>query len=199
MVRWNTTRAICRTVRYTRYLPLRFEAGIISVFLDGLLDNNNNNKRTRAAAKPVIEKNPSYSSYPEENLSDEILLCGTPPDHEQKIQQQQVKALAQEILYLQVQAQNLEMFGSSEYCNATVLQIGLPPPTGFSYYGAEAVYYYDDGRGNYFKISTLAKASAMQITANSKMHEALRLKLLAEEKEFYLLQLKSMLYYTVSK
>lgn len=79
------------------------EVGTISVFLDGPLDNNNK----RAAAKM------ENSIYPEENLSG---ICGTPE------QIQQVKALVDEVLYLQAESQYLETFGSQLYCTATMLQ-----------------------------------------------------------------------------
>ena len=153
------------------------EAGTISVFLDGLHDNNNNNNNNNKRAAAEIEN----SSYPEKNLSG---IYGTPE------QIQQVKALADEILYLQAKSQDLETIGSQLYCTATMLHGAGVLRSLDDDNNSEAFY---DQHGNYFENSTVAEASVMHNTATSRLQEASRLKLLADEKRLYLLQLKSML------
>ena len=143
------------------------EAGRISVFRDGL-------------DKRAAEVNDSL--YPEEDLSG---LCGTPE------QIQQVKALAEEILDLQAEAQNLETFASHLYGNAFMAK-GSGAALSLVCDDYESGIYYD-GHGNYFKNSTQAEASALESEANSKSREASRLRLLVDEKRHYLRQQKLML------
>ena len=142
------------------------EAGTISVFRDGLdsMAGVNNN-----------------SLYPEESLSK---IRGTPE------QIQKVEALKDEILGLQAKSQELETLGSKLYGNAFKAKGYGNAELAIDYNNGRRVH---DGHGNYFENSTLSEASALEIEAISKMQEASRLKLLADEKRHYLRRLKEML------
>lgn len=142
------------------------EAETISVFLDGL-DNG--------AAE--IEDSP----YPEEDLCG---ICGTPE------QIQQVEALVEEIMYLQAESRNLQNLGWQMHLNASIVEGAANISLLASGDYGEGIY---DEHGKYFESRTLAEASAMKSTADSRLHEASRLNSLAYEKRFYLLELKSML------